>query len=90
MFEGQAEPSERLNLLYDDVTRTYQVIGKLTAAMTKCLCVKRAARGAIAIIRTLSIEHVVTAWRVCHAYWQGFESRARTATDIFKPDVFRQ
>ena len=35
MFEGQVEASERLNVLYDEVTRHYQVIGNLTAAMAK-------------------------------------------------------
>ena len=47
------------------------------------MCVKRTARGAVAISRTLAIENVVIAWRVRHAYRQGFESRERTATDIF-------
>ena len=44
------------------------------------MCVKRAARGVLAMSR---IGHVVAAWRVRHAYRQEFESRAWTATDIF-------
>jgi hypothetical protein len=40
MFEGQVETTDRINLLYDDVTRHYHVIGNLTAAMAKNLCVK--------------------------------------------------
>jgi hypothetical protein len=35
MFEGQVETSERINLLYDDTTRHYHVIGSLTGAMVK-------------------------------------------------------
>ena len=35
MFEGRVEATERLNLLYDEVTRHYHVIGDLTAAMAK-------------------------------------------------------
>ena len=35
MFEGRVDAVERLNLLYDEVTRHYHVIGNLTAAMAK-------------------------------------------------------
>ncbi len=35
MFEGHVETSERLNLLYDEVTRHYHVIENLTAAMAR-------------------------------------------------------
>ena len=47
------------------------------------MCVKRAARSNVRISSTLAIGHVATAWRALHAHRQGFESRARTATDIF-------
>ena len=48
IYEGRVETSERLNMLYDEVTRHYHVIGNLTAAMAKGMCAKRAARGAVA------------------------------------------
>jgi hypothetical protein len=35
LFDGQAELSQRFNLLYDYVTRHYNVIGSLTGAMAK-------------------------------------------------------
>jgi len=35
MFQGRVDSSKRLNLLYDDVERHYQVIVNLTAAMAK-------------------------------------------------------
>jgi hypothetical protein len=39
MFEAQVETSDRINLLYDDRTRHYHVIGSLTGAMAKkCVC----------------------------------------------------
>jgi hypothetical protein len=45
MFEGQVESSERLNLLYDDVSRHYHVIENLTAAMTKGYVCKECGKG---------------------------------------------
>ena len=35
MFKGRVETTERLNLLYDEVTGHYHVIGNLTAAMAR-------------------------------------------------------
>ena len=35
IFEGQADSSKHLNLLYDEVERNYHVITKLTGAMAK-------------------------------------------------------
>ena len=35
MFEGRVEAADRLNLLYDEVTRHYHVIGNLTAAVVR-------------------------------------------------------
>jgi hypothetical protein len=35
MFEGQVETSDRINLLCDDTSRHYHVIGSLTGAMAK-------------------------------------------------------
>jgi hypothetical protein len=37
MFEGQVETSDRINLLYDDTSRHYHVIGSLTGAMALCM-----------------------------------------------------
>ena len=45
MFEGRVETSERLNLLYDEVTRNYHVIGNLTAAMAKRYVCKACGKG---------------------------------------------
>jgi hypothetical protein len=45
MFEGQVETSERINLLYYDVTRHYHVIGNLTAAMAKKFVCKACGKG---------------------------------------------
>ena len=44
MFERQVEASERLNLLYDEVTH-YHVIGNLTAAMAKRYVCKACGKG---------------------------------------------
>ena len=81
MFEGQVETSERLNLLYDEVTRHYHVIGNLTAAMAKGYVFK--VSGVVVISRTLPTRHVTNLRRVRRVYRQGLESRVRTATDIF-------
>ena len=35
MFQGQYEPDRRINLLFDEVTKHYHVIGNLTGAMAK-------------------------------------------------------
>ena len=48
MFEGRVESTERLNLLYDEVTRHYHVIGNLRAAIVRRYVLKRVARGAVA------------------------------------------
>jgi hypothetical protein len=53
MFDGQVESSERINLLYDDVTH-HHVIANLTGVMAKKF-VKRAAR---AVVET-SFIHVI-------------------------------
>jgi hypothetical protein len=45
MFEGQVESSKSLNLLYDDVTRHYHVIGSLTGAMAKEYACKACNKG---------------------------------------------
>ena len=45
MFEGHVETSERLNLLYDEVTRHYHMIGDLTAAMAKGYVCKACSKG---------------------------------------------
>ena len=45
MFEGQVEASERLNLLYDEVTRHYHVIEILTATIAKRYVCKACGKG---------------------------------------------
>ena len=45
MLEGKIEPSKRLNLLYDYMTRYYHVIGNLTAAMAKRYVCKACGKG---------------------------------------------
>jgi hypothetical protein len=51
MFEGQVEKSDRINLLYDNTSRHYHVIGSLTGVMAKQfvsnLCGKGWERGAM-------------------------------------------
>jgi hypothetical protein len=47
MFEWQVETSERLNLLYDDVTSHYHVIGSLTGAMAKQFVCKACGKGCL-------------------------------------------
>ena len=49
MFEGIVEPTERLNLLYDEVKRNYHVIWKLTAAMVRKYVCKACDKDAIAM-----------------------------------------
>jgi hypothetical protein len=53
LFEGQVESSQRLNLLYDDVTRHYHVIGSLTGAMAKKYVFKACNKGC-----RLDVTHV--------------------------------
>ena len=48
MFEGSVEATERLNLLYDEVTRHYHVIGNLTAAMAIGYVCKACGKGCLA------------------------------------------
>ena len=45
MFEVSVESAERLNLLYDEVSRHYHVIGKVTAAMTRKYVCKACDKG---------------------------------------------
>ena len=45
MFEGCVESTERLNLLYDEVTRNYHVIGNLTGAMARRYVCKASGKG---------------------------------------------
>jgi hypothetical protein len=68
MFERQIEMSERINLLYDGVTRHYHVIGKLMSPWPSDLCVKRVARGVVETSCTPEIKYVVIAWRFLHVY----------------------
>ncbi len=45
LFEGRVETTERLDLLYDEVTRHYHVIGNLTAAMARKYVSKACGKG---------------------------------------------
>ena len=45
MLEGQVESLQRLNILYDDVTRHYHVIARLTDAMAKQFVCKSCGKG---------------------------------------------
>ena len=45
MFEGPLESTERMDLLYDDVTWHYHVIGNLTAAMARGYVCKACGKG---------------------------------------------
>ena len=45
MFEGRVELTERLNLLYDEVSRNYHVIGTLAAAMARKYVCKACGKG---------------------------------------------
>jgi hypothetical protein len=45
MYEGRVESPTRINLLYDEVTRHYHVIGSLTGAMTKQFVCKVCGKG---------------------------------------------
>ena len=47
MFEGCVEAAERLNLLYDEVTRHYHVIGNLTEAMARRYVCKACGKGCL-------------------------------------------
>ena len=63
MFEGRVEAAESLNLLYDEVTRHYHVIGKLTAAMARGYMCETCGKGCFATWCTHVIRHVAPAWR---------------------------
>jgi hypothetical protein len=86
MFEGQVETSDRINLLYEDTTRHYHVIGSLTGAMSKQFGVQRVAKCVVETATIHVIRHVAIAWRFLRVCRQGFESRARTEIDIFVVD----
>ena len=45
MFEGRVESFERLNVLYDEVSRHYHVIGNLKAAMARMYVCKACGKG---------------------------------------------
>ena len=45
MLEGQVDTFQRLNILYDDVTRHYHVIASLTDAMAKQFLCKSCGTG---------------------------------------------
>ena len=60
MFEGCVEATKRLNLLYDEVTRHYHVIGNLTA-MPESMC-KTCGKGWAATCPTHVTRHAAAAW----------------------------
>jgi hypothetical protein len=83
MYERQVETSDRFNLLFDDTTRHYHVIGSLTGAMAKQFVCKACGKGLKEAQRIHVIRHVAIAWRVLHVCRQGFESLAWTVIGIF-------
>ena len=61
MFEGHVEATERLNLLYDEVTR--HVIGNLTAAMARRYVYKACGKRCRSDVPTPATRHAAPAWR---------------------------
>jgi hypothetical protein len=66
MFEGQIESSRRLNLLYDDVTRHYHVIGSLTGALAKRYVCKACNKGCRSDVTHVCDQTVAIASRTRH------------------------
>ena len=63
MYEGRVEATERLNLLYDEVTRHYHVIGNLTAAMARRYVCKACCKGCRSDVTHTLTRHAAVAWR---------------------------
>jgi hypothetical protein len=82
LFEGTVESSKRLNLLYDDVTRHYHVIGRVAGAMAKEYVCKGCNKDVGVMSHMYATTHVTIASRTHHVYRQAFDSLAATATDI--------
>jgi hypothetical protein len=58
MFEGQVETSERINLIYVDTTRHYDVLGRLTGAMAKRFVCRRVAKAVVQAQRIHMTTHI--------------------------------
>ena len=82
MFEGQVVSSKRLNILYNDLTRHYHVIGNLTAALANLYLCNACGNGCTRDV-THTIRRVVTVWQALRVYQQEFESPVSKATDAF-------
>jgi len=90
MFEGQVDSSRRINLLYDDVEKHYNVIANLTAAMAKSTYVKGATKHVEGTSRTSATRRVATAWPALRVLSPAFESPAMTAIGTLEVVVFHQ
>jgi hypothetical protein len=85
MYEGHVDSSDAwINLIYDDVTRHYNVIGRLTGSMAKQFFSKRAVSAVVGIVRTYATRRAAIVRRERHAYFQCFESPTQIATDILE------
>ena len=63
MFEGRVDATERLSLLYDEVTRHYHVIGKLSAAMARQYVCKSCGKGCRSDVTHTCDQTWIVAWR---------------------------
>ena len=79
IFEGQVDSPKRVNILYDDIERNYQVIAELTAAMAKKYVCKGAKWRVHATSRTSANRRVAIACSVRRAHSRRFESHATTS-----------
>jgi len=83
MFEGQVDPSKRLNI-YDDVEFHYHVIVKLTAAMAKKYVCKGCNKACTSYVTQSVTRRVAIARPVRRAHSRRYESPATTAIDILE------
>jgi hypothetical protein len=81
MFDGHVETEKRLNLLYDDVSKHYHVIGNLTGALSRKYVCKGCNKGCDSGVTHKCFETCSDCMSVPPCPYADYESRARRATD---------
>ena len=81
MYQGNVESDKRVNLLFDDLTRHYHVIGNLTGPMAKRYVSEGVTKAVDIACYILANIHVATVWYVLIVITRGLEFLVTCATD---------
>ena len=80
MYDGHVESYKRINLLFDEVTSQYHVMGWLTGAMVNDTFARVLIKAVNMTWYTLANRHVATVWYVL-VNTRGLEFLVNCATD---------